>query len=94
MRVDNNFKANIPLNSNNVYIYNNYEASQDESNCGHAMLIVGYDNTKNAFKIINSWGTNWGDNGYSWVNYNFFLPQDDVNYTAGFNGAYVAYDED
>lgn len=37
---------------------------------GHAILIVGYDDNKNAFKIMNSWGENWGKNGYGWINYN------------------------
>ncbi|PSG89461.1 C1 family peptidase [Aurantibacter aestuarii] len=37
---------------------------------GHAILIVGFDDTKNAFKIMNSWGQNWGNNGYGWINYN------------------------
>lgn len=38
---------------------------------GHAVTIVGYDNNKNggAFKIMNSWGRNWGDDGYFWVTY-------------------------
>jgi len=39
----------------------------------HAMVIAGYDNAKNAFKVINSWGKNWGANGYIWIEYNFFL---------------------
>jgi hypothetical protein len=39
---------------------------------GHAMLIVGYDDNNNAFKIINSWGTEWGSNGYCWIDYNYF----------------------
>jgi C1A family cysteine protease len=36
---------------------------------GHAMVIMGYDNKKNAFKIANSWGTEWADKGYGWVDY-------------------------
>jgi hypothetical protein len=36
---------------------------------GHAMVIVGYDDKKSAFKIINSWGQNWGEGGFGWVNY-------------------------
>lgn len=31
---------------------------------GHAMCCVGYDMTKNVFIVRNSWGPNWGDNGY------------------------------
>lgn len=38
----------------------------------HAMLVVGYDDDKNAFKLINSWGKNWGDGGYGWIDYELF----------------------
>jgi len=38
---------------------------------GHAMCIIGYDDTKfgGAWEIQNSWGTEVGDNGYIWVKY-------------------------
>lgn len=40
----------------------------------HAMMIVGYDDSRKAFRIQNSWGaSDWGDNGYIWVNYDFFI---------------------
>jgi Papain family cysteine protease len=39
---------------------------------GHAMTLVGWDDTKKAFKIANSWGKGWGDNGYGWVDYDYF----------------------
>lgn len=39
---------------------------------GHAVTIVGYDNSKNAFKAQNSWGANWGQGGYFWITYDFF----------------------
>lgn len=57
--------------------YNNNES-------GHAMTIVGYDNNVwsdinnngivdegelGAFKIANSWGSDWENNGYIWVSY-------------------------
>jgi hypothetical protein len=35
----------------------------------HAMNIVGYDDQKGAFKLLNSWGRDWGDGGYGWVDY-------------------------
>ena len=62
--------------------------------CGHAVLIVGYDNEMNAFKIVNSWGTGWGNEGYAWVHYNFFLSENDSDFEKGLTGAYIAYDED
>jgi hypothetical protein len=39
---------------------------------GHAMLVVGYDDSRNAFRVLNSWGTGWGDAGYYWLDYGLF----------------------
>lgn len=36
---------------------------------GHAVMAVGYDDSKNAFIIRNSWGTNWGIKGYFYMPY-------------------------
>ena len=46
--------------------------TQDES-ClgGHCMAIVGYDNSKKAFKVRNSWGESWGLQGYCWIPYEY-----------------------
>jgi hypothetical protein len=38
----------------------------------HAMTLVGYDERKQAFRLINSWGKRWGDNGYAWISYEAF----------------------
>jgi C1A family cysteine protease len=34
---------------------------------GHCVLIVGYDLNRQMFLIRNSWGPNWGINGYCWM---------------------------
>ncbi len=41
----------------------------------HAMILSGYDDNvgNGAFRVVNSWGTNWGDNGYIWVDQDFFV---------------------
>jgi hypothetical protein len=39
---------------------------------GHAMIVVGYDDARQAFKLMNSWGTDWGDRGFGWISYGFF----------------------
>ena len=53
-------------NSNSSYVW----VSNSSSFVGnHAMVIMGYDDSKSAFKILNSWGTSWGDNGYGWIDY-------------------------
>ena len=35
---------------------------------GHAVLMVGYDDARCAFIVMNSWGSEWGDHGF------FYLP--------------------
>ncbi len=37
----------------------------------HAMVVIGYDDTfeGGAFRVLNSWGTGWGDGGFIWVPY-------------------------
>jgi len=31
---------------------------------GHAVVLVGYDDSVDRFRVRNSWGTGWGQNGY------------------------------
>jgi len=36
---------------------------------GHAVVIVGYDDTNQCFIVKNSWGTGWGESGYFRIAY-------------------------
>lgn len=38
---------------------------------GHAVLIRGYDDHREAFYVQNSWGEGWGDHGCFWMPYAF-----------------------
>jgi C1A family cysteine protease len=52
---------------------------------GHAVPLIGYDDTKQAFLVQNSWGTSWGNNGFFYLPYSVFMstkivPQGGVYY--------------
>ncbi len=36
---------------------------------GHDLVVIGYDDTKQSWLCLNSWGPNWGNNGTIWVEY-------------------------
>ena len=61
---------------------------------GHAMVVVGYDDGRKAFEIMNSWGKAWANQGFVWVRYRDFaeyckyayqlvLGKEDINYLQG-----------
>jgi len=67
---DNFMSANSDaIHSSDTYGYTGQHAY-------HAMTLCGYDDSKSAFRIVNSWGTGWGDNGYLWVDYDYFTGGD------------------
>ena len=33
----------------------------------HALVVVGYDNKQQTFRVMNSWGSEWGDAGFAWI---------------------------
>ncbi|CAF1468141.1 unnamed protein product [Adineta ricciae] len=47
----------------------------------HTVLIVGYDRRKQHFIMRNSWGTNWGSDGYFYVPYSFLSRRERINCT-------------
>ncbi|HUU28682.1 MAG TPA: choice-of-anchor D domain-containing protein [archaeon] len=78
------------LNSTD-YIYNAPAEGESEEG-SHAVAVVGYDNTiggSGALKIVNSWGDDWGDEGFAWLTYDFiknyceraFVMADRIGYT-------------
>lgn len=41
----------------------------EDCTSGHALVIVGYDDESRLFEVRNSWGSNWGNNGYAYITY-------------------------
>lgn len=60
---------------NGIHVYRKFESGD----AGHAMLVVGYDDDMNAFKVVNSWGKGWGNQGFVWIDYQAWEEAADVN---------------
>lgn len=42
---------------------------------GHGIMAAGFDDSRNAFIIRNSWGADWGDGGYFYMPYDYISSQ-------------------
>jgi C1A family cysteine protease len=68
----------VSASMNATYLFQHYtngvfnETPSDYSNpsSNHAIMIVGWDDSKHAWLIKNSWDTTWGESGYGWIDYN------------------------
>jgi len=50
-------------------IFEEKETEYKDSAVNHLVIIIGWNNKKQAWLIRNSWGNNWGDNGYAWIKF-------------------------
>lgn len=81
------FKFNYPYFDE----YDNAIITTDEyANFGHAVVLVGYDDNietpegHGAFKVINSYGEEWGDDGFAYMTYE--------SYVSSIHGGYIFTD--
>lgn len=49
-------------------VYGRNEADRPDG-FSHSVLVVGYDDDVGGIKIMNSWGTRWGDGGFGFISY-------------------------
>ena len=42
---------------------------KDAGMVNHVVLLIGWDDTKQAWLIKNSWGEAWGEKGFGWIKY-------------------------
>lgn len=62
-----------------------WKPSNSDLAYGHAVCLVGYDDNKfgkGAFKVVNSYGEDWGDNGFFWIAYQDFKKYAKYGYQA------------
>ncbi|HYR21522.1 MAG TPA: C1 family peptidase [Chthoniobacterales bacterium] len=69
MFVDKAFKKNEFPIKHGKPVWSGY---RDELRNAHAMLLVGWDDELSAYEVMNSYGPNWGDAGFVWIDYAFF----------------------
>ena len=46
---------------------------------GHAMLACGYSDQDRVFVVRNSWGADWGDQGYCYIPYDYLSDPDQTH---------------
>jgi hypothetical protein len=59
-------------NSGGVYQGSGNFMMQGQQHAAHALACVGYDDSLGAYRIMNSWSTQWGDAGFMWMAYETF----------------------
>lgn len=68
-----------------IMVYNSFEQPggivpmpdwNDSALGGHAILLVGYNRQTSLYKFLNSWGRNWGDNGFGYLPFNYVHSSD------------------
>ncbi len=67
------------------YVSGIYQHTSGTYQGGHAVLIVGFDDASQCFKVKNSWGTGWGEGGY------FRIAYSELTSAVGFGEYTIAY---
>jgi hypothetical protein len=78
------------------------DASREFLQGFHAVCVAGYDDSKQAFLVVNSWGPTWGTNrpsdttmnGYCWIGYNFVKKYGEEAWRMGFASGFVTQQYD
>lgn len=80
------------------------DVNKDRVIGGHAVVAIGFDDfkeircvdrigkSKGAFLIRNSWGTDWGKEGYGWIPYDYVLQGLTRDWWSLLNGEWFADD--
>jgi cathepsin L len=50
-------------------VFDEFASVNGPKDINHAITIAGWDDSKKAYLLKNSWGTDWGEKGYMWIQY-------------------------
>lgn len=50
-------------------VFNEIPSNYASPSSNHAIVLCGWDDDKHAWLLKNSWGTDWGEDGYMWIDY-------------------------
>ena len=50
-------------------IFDEFATVRSPNDVNHGIVIVGWDDSKKAYLIKNSWSESWGEKGYMWIEY-------------------------
>lgn len=67
IKVYDNFNNEKTIKTGKVLLPEN----NDEIIGGHSIIIVGYDDNKQKYTFINSWGKSWGNDGFGYIPYDY-----------------------
>ena len=51
--------------SHSVGVFN----GQNNRSINHVVMLIGWDDNKKAWLVKNSWGKDWGEDGFGWIAY-------------------------
>lgn len=91
----NSLQAGIPI-AIGINVYNNFYNANTTGTVpmplgtaigGHAILLVGYNDTTQRFIFRNSWGISWGSRGYGTIPYAYIMSADAYDFIVATNFA-------
>jgi C1A family cysteine protease len=71
-------RAYLPINfesdiANNTGLIPIPDTNNETLLGGHELCLIGFDDSKELFIVMNSWGSSWGDKGFCYIPYSYLL---------------------